>query len=128
MLTELSLFFAPLLTNLSDFWGLLFLLIFGHFMADFVLQSQAMSKAKNSTTNPKEIWIPIMIGHCMIHAGIVYLITWKLWLAIYELVVHFIIDDLKCKGMLTDSKYAFAKDQVLHILDMVIIAVLFYVI
>lgn len=128
MLNELILFFEPLILNFSDFLRLLFLLVFGHCLADFALQSPAMVNAKNSTKNPKEIWIPVMFGHCMIHAGVVFIITGKLWLAMYELAVHFIIDDLKCKGKLSDGKFMFAKDQILHILDVMIIAILFYVI
>ena len=98
MIDGLILFFEPLVLNLDHFWGLLFLLVFGHCLADYALQSPEMQHAKNSTKNPKEIWIPVLFAHPMIHAGIVYLITFKLGLAIYQLVVHFIIDDLKCRG------------------------------
>lgn len=127
MIDGLILFFEPLVLNLDHFWGLLFLLVFGHCLADYALQSPEMQHAKNSTKNPKEIWIPVLFAHSMIHAGIVYLITFKLGLAIYQLVVHFIIDDLKCRGKLTDGRFPFAKDQFLHILDVTVIAVLFYV-
>jgi hypothetical protein len=126
MFNELNLFSSPLFHSAWQFWELLFLLIFGHCLADFVLQSPTLSKAKNSTTNPKEIWIPAMLAHCIIHAGVVLIITGKLWLALYQLLVHFIIDDLKCRGKLANGKIAFAKDQVLHISDMVVIAILFF--
>lgn len=128
MLNELFLFFEPLFLNIDGFWKLLFLLMFGHYLADYSLQTAAMQQAKNATKNPKEIWLPVMFGHCFIHAGFVFIITGKLWLALYELTVHFIVDDLKCRGKLDDGAFAFAKDQVLHIVDLVIIAVLFYVI
>ena len=128
MFNELNLFSVPLFFCKWEFWELLFLLIFGHCIADFVLQSRAMGKAKNSTTNPKEIWIPVMTIHCIIHAGMVFIITGKLWLALYQFAVHFIIDDFKCRGKLADGDNALAKDQILHLFDIFIIAVLFYVI
>lgn len=127
MFDEFVSLFTPLLLHRDQFWGMLFMLVFGHCLADFALQSPSMAQGKNSSNNPKEIWIPIMFGHCMIHAGIVFIITDKLFLALYELGAHFIIDDLKCRGRLSDGKFTFAKDQILHILDVGIIAVLFYV-
>ena len=51
-----------------------------------------------------------MGAHAAIHAGGVGLITGNLWLALFEFVAHWLIDGVKCAGMLS-----FNQDQALHL-------------
>jgi len=96
---------------------MLFLLIFGHALADYPLQSRFMAIGKNpynKVSNPSpnaRKWYHKMIAHCFIHGGIVMLITGSLGLGILEFVMHWIIDILKCKKAITSDV-----DQSLHIL------------
>ena len=115
MIDGLILFFEPLVLNLDHFWGLLFLLVFGHCLADYALQSPEMQHAKNSTKNPKEIWIPVLFAHSMIHAGIVFAITGYFSLAILQIVTHFIIDYAKAVQKTYSARASFLIDQFLHV-------------
>lgn len=78
----------------------LFMLLAGHFLCDYPLQGDFIGKLKNRHVNDNKIvpWWHLMTAHSFIHAGAVLLITGVIWLAVFELVVHFIIDVLKCEG------------------------------
>ena len=52
-----------------------------------------------------------MFAHTTLHAAAVWIVTGMWTLAVFELVVHWITDDLKCGGKLT-----FNQDQLIHIL------------
>lgn len=98
------------------------MLIFGHALADFGLQSKYISDGKDRA-NPIEgsPWYIVMSAHAVMHAGFVFLFTGSLGLGIAELVVHFIIDDRKCQ-----KDFGYATDQALHILCKVLwVAILF---
>lgn len=82
-------------------------LIMGHALADFGLQSEAMAKGKNfnrpvdlSKIPPGQtvqtVWPYWMASHCLIHGGVVALLTgsWELGLA--EFGFHWVIDCAKC--------------------------------
>lgn len=90
---------------------ILFLLIFGHFLADYPLQGEFLSQAKNrNTAVGKLFWKHALFAHAFIHAGFVGIITGSLWLAMAELVIHGVTDFLKC-----ESKISLNIDQAIHI-------------
>ncbi len=114
---------------MTEFFTLFFLLIAGHALADFVLQSDVMAaaksrhgaihKRKSKHFPPWQYWLG---AHTLIHGGIVLLITESLLLGLIETCLHTVIDFLKCEG-----KLSFHQDQALHLLCKVIYcAVLVY--
>lgn len=96
----------------------LFLLLAGHALADFALQSDSMAKGKNRhrKTHPppgakyQPCWHYWLTAHALIHGGVVYLITQSLILGLAEFVSHWVIDFYKC-----ENKYGIHTDQGLHI-------------
>lgn len=105
-------FFLPSLSKSTPLAALelWYLLLFGHFLADYPLQGDFLSKAKNFRQPiPGVDWYHCMLAHCGIHAGFVALITGSWLLAVAELIAHFVIDCLKCVG-----KISYATDQLLH--------------
>ena len=98
-----------------------FLLIIGHAIADFALQSDTMAKGKNrnredrSLVPPGQVYTPTwgywLSAHSAVHAGMVYLITGSTLLATLELVLHFAIDYGKCENW-----YGVNQDQAKHII------------
>ena len=98
-----------------------FALAIGHAFADFAWQSQFMAINKNRNLVSKDtddgrassMWIHVLTAHCLVHAGVVWVIlgSFKLaWaFALIELVLHWIIDFVKC-----DGKTSFNTDQALH--------------
>jgi hypothetical protein len=116
--------FLPLPTTpLTAFIGF-FALAIGHAFADFALQSQFMAVNKNrhlamkdtDTGGAASMWIHVLSSHCLVHAGIVWLIlahiTPLAWaFAMAEFILHWVIDFVKCEG-----KTGFNTDQSLHYL------------
>lgn len=92
------------------YFQLVFALMIWHALADYPLQGDFLAKAKNHKTPIPGIWwgIPLVM-HGLIHAGGVWVITGFASLALIELVVHCIIDHLKCRGTIS-----FAADQFAH--------------
>lgn len=87
------------------------LLIFGHALADYPLQGDFLSRAKNrSAPIPGVPWYQAMGAHVIIHSAIVWLLTGLWWLGVAELVIHAVTDDAKCRG-----KLSFNQDQAIHI-------------
>lgn len=95
----------------------LFLLIFGHALADYPLQNRFMAIGKNPDNVDPEAspcarkWYHKMAAHCFIHGGMVLLFTGSWGLGLLEVVLHFLIDINKCKKRITSDV-----DQSLHIL------------
>lgn len=90
---------------------LFFFLVVAHALADYPLQGDFLSKAKNRAAPITGVpWWQALGAHALIHGGFVALITNSVLLGIFEVVAHFVIDDLKCRGKLT-----FNQDQFLHI-------------
>jgi hypothetical protein len=90
---------------------LLIALLTAHALADYPLQGDFLSKAKNRTTPiPGVPWQQAMAAHATIHAGAVALITGIWWLGLAEFVVHWLTDDAKCRGRLS-----FNVDQAIHL-------------
>jgi len=88
---------------------LLFLLICGHALCDYPLQSDFMAKEKNPWNpidmnrvppgqKPQIFWYWVLSSHALIHGGCVALITGSLGFGIAETVCHWIIDIVKCAG------------------------------
>lgn len=91
---------------------LLWMLI-GHAVADYPLQGDWLSKAKNRKLElvPGQTIYPLaLLSHAAIHAGAVKLATGSWLLAGAELLAHTEIDDAKCKGLLS-----YNADQLLHL-------------
>lgn len=108
-------------TNLAGAAVVLFALLIGHAIADFALQGEFLSSAKNRHSQlksffgdegtPKGLWIHALGAHAMIHAGAVWLITGSVVLGFLEFLLHWFIDFAKC-----ESWTSFRTDQTLHIL------------
>jgi len=97
----------------------LFLLLAGHALADFPLQGEHISKTKSrhyipdyipEGQNPTPIWFYSLTAHALIHGLVVYLITWRLDLALYQSITHWIIDFMKCENWTTPHV-----DQLFHL-------------
>lgn len=86
-------------------------LLAGHALADYPLQGDFLSRAKNRI-NPiggVPYW-QAMGAHCIIHGAFVALLTGIWWLFILEAAIHWITDDAKCSG-----KISFTTDQAIHL-------------
>ncbi len=105
-----------------------FALLVMHALGDFALQGAFLSRAKCRRADlsdffpdgpPRALWWNCLLGHALIHAGAVWLVTGFVVLALAELLLHTLIDFAKCEGWLS-----FATDQVLHRLCKLAYAVL----
>ena len=88
-------------------------MLVGHALADYPLQGDWLSKAKNPNLElvaSETIWPLALLSHSAIHAGAVQLATGSWILAIAEFVAHTVIDFCKCKG-----RIGYNADQLLHI-------------
>jgi hypothetical protein len=92
-----------------------FLLVVGHFLCDFPLQTEAIAINKNPdahTPLQKHVpWFYWLFSHALTHGGVVALITGSVILGIAETVLHSVIDYCKCKGYLNIHQ-----DQALHLI------------
>lgn len=85
----------------------------GHALADYPLQGDWLSKAKNHKLDlvPGErIWPLALAGHAAIHAAMVWLIIGSALLALIEFVAHAATDWAKC-----DGRISYNTDQAIHI-------------
>lgn len=104
----------------DSFVQLLFWLIVFHFLADFPLQGDFLSKLKNrndpindNETQPlgsANVWPWGLWGHGFIHGGFVFYATGNIWLGVCEIVAHAYIDWQKC-----EKRISFHQDQWAHI-------------
>jgi len=104
--------------TLAEGLTLLFALVIGHMLADYPLQGEYLALNKNrhyrpsnGMVQPKGLWIHCLCAHSLIHAGMVWLITGRVFFGIIECVLHFIID--ACKS---EKKTTLHTDQLLHVL------------
>lgn len=96
----------------------LFALAIGHALADFPFQGEFLAMCKNQRhlirlkdpNLPPTMWVTCMTAHCLIHAGMVWIVTGSSLLGVIEFVIHWLLDLAKCEGR-TD----FSFDQCLHI-------------
>ncbi len=101
---------------------ILILMLVAHGVADYPLQGDWLSKAKNHKMDlvGETIW-PMALGqHAAVHAGAVYLITQSWLLASLEFISHAIIDYSKC-----DGRIGYNTDQILHVFCKIVWAGLF---
>jgi hypothetical protein len=96
--------------------SIIILLLLWHALADFPLQGDFLSRAKDPTGIGNVIWPWCMGAHCMIQAGGVYLITGAWQVAVFEFATHWVIDWTKCRG-----RISFNTDQVLHLVGKLVI-------
>ncbi|BCH33169.1 hypothetical protein MesoLjLc_50990 [Mesorhizobium sp. L-8-10] len=88
------------------------LLLVGHAIADYPLQGDFLSKAKNRAQPIAGVpWYQGLIAHSLIHAGFVGVLTGSITLGAAEFVAHCLIDDAKCFG-----RISYDTDQALHVL------------
>lgn len=88
-------------------------MIAAHFLLDYALQGDWMSKAKNPTLEliqGEEIWPLVLFGHSLLHATAVQVIAGSWLLFLVELLIHFATDYAKCKG-----RFGYNVDQFIHI-------------
>lgn len=90
---------------------MLIALLAAHALADYPLQGDFLSKAKNRTAPiPGVPWQQALGAHVVIHGAAVALITGIWWLFVAEATIHWLTDDAKCRGKLT-----FNQDQAIHL-------------
>ena len=94
----------------------LFALIIAHVLFDYPLQGDFLAKFKNRNykaegETPPLLWVHCLTAHSLMHAGAVWAITGSFMIGIAELVLHWIIDFVKCEGITNIHT-----DQLLHIL------------
>lgn len=109
------------MNELIPFLPIFFLMLCGHSVADFALQSEFIATNKNRHFIPKgydavihgprqTIWPYVLFSHSLIHGTMIYLITGSTLLALAESIVHSWIDFGKC-----EKWYGIHTDQWLHI-------------
>lgn len=106
------------LLMLEDGARILFLLLCGHAVADFALQTEwvALNKERpkasgdDSARRTPMVWPYVLTAHSLHHGLIVFLITQKLSLGLAETIVHAMSDFGKGEG-----RYGFHIDQWIHI-------------
>ena len=90
---------------------LFFQLLIAHFVCDYPLQGDFLSKAKNHVLPiPGVPFYQALSAHAGIQAGGVWLVTGRAGCAALEFILHFAIDFLKCEGLLN-----FNQDQAAHV-------------
>jgi len=106
-------------------------LLIAHVLADYPLQGDFISRAKNASAPlPGVPWRTILASHALIHGGAVWgVVAFFLGVSgvdlrvaiqaafifgIAEFVAHALIDHLKCTGRFGAGAAAFNFDQLLH--------------
>lgn len=90
---------------------ILTILIFFHFVMDYPLQGDFLSKAKNPYNPiPGIPWYQAMTAHSFMHAVPVGFFTGSPVLGVIEFGIHYITDMLKCRGNIS-----YNMDQAIHI-------------
>lgn len=97
---------------MHQFLTLLWWLVVGHAVADFVVQSDTIALSKNrnlpnKTGVPWQFWLS---AHALVHGGAVTLILVSPILGACEAVAHWAIDFGKCENW-----YDMATDQLFHL-------------
>jgi len=91
--------------------NLFFAMLVAHALADYPLQGDFLSRAKNRHAPlPGVPWYQALGAHAIIHGAAVALITGSTVLGLAEVVVHAVTDDLKTSGRID-----YNADQAIHI-------------
>lgn len=94
-----------------DVLTLFLILVSLHFLGDYPLQGDFLSRAKNRTNPIQGVpWYQALAAHSGIQAFFVGFATGSYTLALAEFIIHFITDDLKCT-----NRISYNMDQVIHI-------------
>lgn len=114
-----------------DLVTITFLMLAGHSVCDFALQTEWVATNKNRHvrdrfTNTQQlklqlIWPWLLSAHSLTHGLAIYLITQKISLALAETVVHWWIDFGK-----NEAWFGFHTDQALHVAFKLLWAYLFF--
>jgi len=97
------------------FFAIFLALAIGHAIGDFPLQGAFLALTKDPNNKEGVVgelkygWLFSLLSHCLIQAGIVWIITGSLLFCVIELVLHIFIDYGKFK-----FKYSFITDQIFH--------------
>ena len=92
------------------YFNLLLLLVMGHFLGDFALQSDRMAQEKCAGADSTLPWWIWLTAHGAIHGLIVAALTGIPLLGLGEWVLHSWIDYGKCC-----HRYSLVADQLLHL-------------
>lgn len=110
-----------------NFIEILFMMLFLHALGDFALQSESMAKGKNKHLKPEYIpegqkykitWFYWLSAHAFIQGGLIFIFFPVVWIAITEVIFHFVLDFLKCENITNPHI-----DQISHILLRIIYSV-----
>jgi hypothetical protein len=102
-------------TTFGDCAALFFALLIGHALADYPLQGEFLAIHKDRNFRdpvrrlPEGLWMHCLFAHSLVHAGFVWLITGRVFFGVVELVLHIVLDFLKC-----EKRTSFHTDQFLH--------------
>ena len=96
-------------------FGLLAVLVMGHLVGDFVLQSDRMAVEKYPGSDVTLPWPYWLTAHSACHGLLAAWITGIPALGVAEWVAHWLIDHGKCRNL-----FNLAIDQALHIISKVI--------
>jgi hypothetical protein len=99
---------------------LFFAMAIGHAIGDYPLQGEFLAIGKNRHLDSNRffggeeasgiLWIHALTAHSLIQSGMVWIVTGSGALALVELVLHWIIDFVRCEKWI-----GFTTDQVLHL-------------
>jgi Protein of unknown function (DUF3307) len=86
-------------------------LVGAHCLADYPLQGDFLSKAKNRMAPiPGVPWQQALGAHVTIQGAFVAMLTGVWWLFFLEATIHWFTDDAKCRG-----RISFNQDQAIHL-------------
>lgn len=83
----------------------IFLLAIAHAVTDFALQGQGFA----GKVPESPVWPLVLTAHALVNAGGVLVVTGSTWLAVAELIVHWVTDFLRTRRRI--SPYV---DQAIH--------------
>lgn len=102
---------------MDNFLLIFFQLLMAHAVTDFALQTEFIALSKSRYTTPKYLdkdhlpmWPYTLTAHALINAAGVWLVTRRFDLALWELIIHCLVDFIKCEKLL-NLHY----DQLLHV-------------
>lgn len=105
--------------------NLFFKLIMMHALTDWALQTEFIARTKGRHTIPDYLdkdhlpmWPYTLTAHALVNALGVYIVTNRWEFGVLELIVHWVVDFLKCEKLLN-----LHGDQLLHILSKIIYCV-----